>query len=153
MARYRLREAHYLQVPGTEWEQKETDQASGRQVRKVYPVPLLLDPKNTADCNYPGEVIVANKPSREHPRDIIFTGPPTPDMEPLDEEAEAELAKRNWVHPIDSLPAEGGHGALLMVDLQRQIADLQSRDQPGVIADLQRQVAELTALVKQARRA
>jgi hypothetical protein len=41
MARFRLKDKHYLHVlPGTEWEQKELDQVTGKQARKVYLVPL-----------------------------------------------------------------------------------------------------------------
>lgn len=112
MARWRLTAAHYLKVPGTEWEQKETDQQTGKQGRKVYPVPLYLDPNNAADCNYPGEIIVSNKHSAAHPKDIVFSGPPTPDMEPIDDEAIkiTEPLKRKWetTHPIEALPTTVG---------------------------------------------
>lgn len=103
MARWRLTAAHYLKVPGTEWEYKEVDMTSGRQARKVFPVPLHLDPNNPSDCNYPGDIIV--KQGKGEPRDIIFEGPPTPDMEPLDDEAEAISAKwrEKWSHPIEDL--------------------------------------------------
>lgn len=106
MARWRLTGKHYIHIEGTEWEYKETDQATGQQGRKVFAVPRHLDPDNPRDCNYPGECIVATKASAQYPRDHIFSGPPTPDMEPLDEEAEAitEATRDSWVHPIESLP-------------------------------------------------
>lgn len=107
MARWRLRSAHYLKVPGTEYEHKETDRATGKQAKKVFPVPLYLNPEDQADCNYPGEIIVTDKKSHPaYPKDIYFVGQPTPEMEPLDEEAEkisASFAKK-WEHPIESLP-------------------------------------------------
>jgi len=111
MARWRLTSAHYLNVPGTEWEYKETDLNSGRQARRIFPVPMYLNPDWQQDHNYPGEIIV--KQGKGEPRDIIFEGPPTPDMEPLDEEAEAISAKHrpSWIHPIETLDAQGGIGA------------------------------------------
>lgn len=112
MARWRLINAHYLNVPGTEWEYKEIDQTTGRQGRKVFTVPLYMDPRDPADHNYPGQIIVTNAASKEWPRDIIFLGDPTPDMEPLDEEAEAITAKLRevWEHPIESLPSTMSEG-------------------------------------------
>lgn len=110
MARFRLKSPHYLKLKApAEYEHKEVDQATGKQATKRYPVPTHLDPDNPADCNYPGEIIVTDKESRLHPKDLVFLGPPTPEMEPLDEEAERLVAQweKKWVHPIDSLPATG----------------------------------------------
>jgi hypothetical protein len=109
--RWSLRNAHYLNVPGTEWEHNESDRTTGKAVRKLYTVPLLLDPRNPQDCNYPGEVIVCHgDPARDHARDITFLGDPTPDMEPMNDEAETISAamRPKWEHPIDALPANGG---------------------------------------------
>lgn len=118
MARWRLRNAHYLNtlameedklVPGTQWEHKEQDRGTGRAARKMYNVPQLLEPKDPADCNYPGEIIVCNEYDKAWPRDIIFTGEPTPDMEAIDEAAEVISAslRHKWEHPIDTLPVNG----------------------------------------------
>lgn len=107
MARWRLMSAHYLNVPGTEYEHREVSRETGKQAVKRYPVPLFLNPNDPADCNYPGEIIVADKANRLHPKDLVFVGPPTPEMEPLDEEAEKISAKHRekWdKHPIESLP-------------------------------------------------
>lgn len=107
MARWKLLEAHYLAVPGTEWEYKETNRETGRSARKVYEVPLYLDPKEPTDWTDRTEemVVVSNKFDPKHPRDIIFKGPPTPNMEALDDEAQAisDKESKNWIHPIDSL--------------------------------------------------
>ena len=115
MARWRLVTGHYLNVlfdgKPAEWEYKETDRNTGRQARRIFPVPVLLDPNDPADCNYPGEIIVCHEGKGER-KDIIFIGDPTPDMEPYDEEAEAISAslQKKWQHPIESLPATMSDG-------------------------------------------
>lgn len=154
MARWRLTAAHYLNVPGTEWEYKETDQNTGKQARRVFTVPALLNPNDPSDCNYPGEIIVAWK-DKGQGRDIIFIGEPTPDMEPLDDEASAVSNKLRpkWVHPVESLSGNGFSGDLIAM-LEKQMT-LALKNQPtnvsaaGVsqedFAKLQAQVAALMA--------
>ena len=114
MARWKLKAPHYLSVPGTEWEYKETDMGSGKQGRKIYPVPMYLHPDSMADQNYPGEIIVSNG-NNAQPKDIVFVGPPTPDMDPLDDEARAISAaeSQKWIHPIDSLSPTYGQSRIL----------------------------------------
>lgn len=114
MARWLLKADHYLNVPGTQWEYEETSRESGKRKREVLPVPLLIELKDPDFQNADGDVIVCyeGKGEREgRPRgDIVFVGSPTPDMEPLDDEAQAitdELRPR-WEHPIETLPANGG---------------------------------------------
>lgn len=104
MARWRLKDKHYLSCPGTEWEQKEVDLNTGKQARKVYTVPRHLDPDSPDDQNYRGEIIVCHD-GKGQDRDIVFIGDPTADMEPLDEEAEkiSTAVARRRVHPIESL--------------------------------------------------
>ncbi len=119
--RWRLMNPHYLNVDqlpdGTkvEWEHKETNPANGRTVRKLFPVPMLFDPKDPSDHNYPGEIIVASAREGAHPlpNDIVFHGDPTQEMEPLNTEAEAITAslRSKWEHPIDTLPINGGMNA------------------------------------------
>src|SRR5262245_52055330 len=107
MARWRLTQPQYPAVAGTEWEYKKSDRETGRQTRKVYEVPLYLDPKDAADWNYRSDesIIVTNKFDPAFRRDIVFVGPPTPDMEPIDDEAKAISQKYidsgAWQHPID----------------------------------------------------
>lgn len=116
--RWRLTEPHYINVPtlpdGTrmEWEHRETARETGRTVRKLFPVPMLLNPQDPLDFNHPGEIIVTHDVEGAHMirGDYIFTDKPTPGMEPLNEAAEALSAaeRHRWSHPIDSLPANGG---------------------------------------------
>jgi hypothetical protein len=156
MARYRLKGKHYLKIANIEWEQIEVDLSTGKQARKRYPVPAYLDPEDTSNCNYPGEIIVASKASTAYPRDYIFTGPPTLDMEPLDEEAEVEFAKTcaRGEHPIESLPANGQtFSDSLLEKLTRQLDDISIRNGPPSqgsndrVAALEAQIAELKELV------
>ncbi len=115
MARWRLITGHYLNVlidgELVEWEYKEIDRTTGKQARKIFPVPMLMDPNDPADCNYPGEIVVCHEGSGQR-RDIVFVGNPTPDMEPYDEEAEAISAslRQKWEHPIESLPSTMSDG-------------------------------------------
>lgn len=87
MARWELVTAHYIHTTElNEWEYTETDPASGKQVRKRYRVPVWL-PEKSIVCQ-----------GRGLPGDIEFEGTPTPDMTPLDEEAEAisETFRDSW---------------------------------------------------------
>lgn len=113
--RWRLVNAHYLKVPvlqdGTEveWEHKETNRTNGRSVRKLFPVPMLLDTNDPSDYNYPGEIIVAHEGDNANRNDYIFIGDPTPEMEPLNEAAQAisDSMRHRWDHPINSLAVSG----------------------------------------------
>lgn len=118
MARWRLTSAHYLNVEGVEWDYAEKDQSTQRMKRVRFAVPLHLDPRDSADWNdKANEWIVVSNGSNPGPRDIIFMGDPTPDMEPLD--AEAEVLTNEWrkkwdgAHPIESLPGQGYSQSLL----------------------------------------
>jgi len=166
MARWRLMSSHYVNVEqlpdGTkiEWEHKETARESGRTVRKLYPVPMLLDPKDAADHNYPGEIIVANKFDRAYPNDIILIGDPTDEMEPLDDEAEAILApiRERKVHPIDSLPINGGMSTAeqkfmenMMAQFAKEIGASMPKANAAVpndeVTELKERLAKLEALL------
>lgn len=109
MARWKLTEPHYLNVPGTEWEQVTTDRVTQRPVRRKYPVPLHLDPRIQDDWNYDsegerpfrhgdmdGSIIVCHE-GKGKPNDRVFVGDPTPGMLPLDDEAKAISAKFKWI--------------------------------------------------------
>lgn len=135
MARWKLTDKHYLNVEGTEWEYKETLD-SGKQARKVFSVPTYLDPDSRSDWTEDGMIIVCDGKGRQ-PRDLIFSGPPTPDMLPLDEEAEAISAQyqHNWIPPIETMGLEMGVAPMaptssddgfkeLMMGMMKQNAEL-----------------------------
>jgi len=164
MARWRLDAPHYLPVPGVEWEHSETSR-DGKSVRQRFSVPQYLDPRDGADCNYPGEIIVAHAPEEgkrnPYPRDIIFTGEPSPDMTPLDDEAEAitEALRPKWKHPIDTIP--GNFSQSMFENFMSQIETLTKANPNAAIPqgpisagssvsrdefeELKRQMAELLA--------
>lgn len=160
MARWQLTAKHYLNVPGTEWEHTEQNRDTGRSVRKRFTVPRYLDPDNPGDFNYPGEIIVCHE-DKGQARDIIFVGPPTPDMTPIDAEAEAisKTESKNWVMPLsgEALPGQG-FGESLAEQFGRELEKIMAR-QPlqqvtnvsaGQVSmeqflEMQRQIAELTA--------
>lgn len=122
MARWRLRAKHYLNVEGVDWEYKETMQ-NGKQKRMTLPVPMFLDPDDASEHTPmgSGEIVVALSGYAHQKNDLIFTGQPTPDMEPLDEEAEEISAsyRDSWKHPIESL--EGNYGETIANDLAAQL--------------------------------
>lgn len=113
MARWRLLNAHYIKIPGTQWEYKEQDLQTGEQNILKADVPRLLDPNNPKDCRSPEGCVVAHA-GKGLGRDWIMDGPPTPDMAPLDEEAQAitDQWEPHWKHPIDSLPTTGSQSYL-----------------------------------------
>jgi hypothetical protein len=142
MARWKLLASHYLNVPGTEWEQRETSRETGKEVRKRYFIPRLLNIEDPGDWTekyrndlgqvFGGDIIVCFA-GRGQPKDIVFEGLPTPDMEPLDEEAEAISAqyRDGWVHPIESLPAQGDtYGAALIAKME-QVMSMMIQAQGG----------------------
>lgn len=94
MARFKLNAAHYLNVPGTEWEQIEVT-AQGKQARHRYKVHRYLDPLNGEDFTdkINGWIVVTTKEDSLHPSDLVFIGLPSNEMEPLDEDAKALLSR------------------------------------------------------------
>jgi hypothetical protein len=156
--RWRLTNAHHPSIDtlpdGTkvEWEHKETSRESGRAVRKLFAVPMFLEPKDAADHNYPGEIIVAHAVEGAHNlrQDYIFRGPPTPEMEPLNEAAEilSDEWKHKWNNPVESLPANGGMTAAETVFMSKMMEAFERIAPPRVGPETtpnNPQVAELTA--------
>lgn len=141
-ARWRLRKQHYLNIMTPEgehegeWEYREEPRfakgVKGRRPRisRVrFPVPTLLDPDDTFQHNDNAieGIIVTNAFDPAHPGDWIFVGDPTPDMDPINEEAEAiskSMAKK-WVNPIESLPANSDFSQSLITAFEGQMRELQ----------------------------
>lgn len=73
---------------------------------------------------------MTDKKSAEYPRDNLFVGPPTPDMEPIDAAAKAisESHRADWVHPIESLPSDSASV------LATRVAALEAEAKPAAIA-------------------
>lgn len=135
MARWRLTTQHYLNVPGTKWEYEETNRDTGKRFRKQFDVPTLISPDDPEYQDRNGDVIVAYEATAQR-GDVIFTGPPTPDMEPIDEEASTLTAQwlPNWQHPIESLPAQGGEFTQsLLSSLERQLGEAMKNFTPPTI--------------------
>lgn len=172
MARWRLMQPHYLNVPvlpdGTkvEWEHKETDRETGRMNRKYFTVPCLLDTKNPGDFTE-GDSIVVCYEGKGNRRDVTFIGDPTPDMEPLDDEAEtiSDAIRPRWEHPIDSLPANGGmndkESAFMMQMMKAFAGQAEVANQPvsnveieelkKLVAQQQEQINQLLSLKNERR--
>jgi len=132
MARWRLTEPHYLYTdPDTVWERIETDTVTGRQVRKQYVVPNYFHHELESDWTDKEEkaVIVSNRFDREHKRDIVFKGDPTPGMKALDDEAEAISAKfkDKWNIADNIKWGDGQYSAALGDHFARQLEEAQVR--------------------------
>lgn len=115
MARWKLMKAHYIRVgdpSDTQWEYVETTH-TGKKGRHIFDVPRYLDPDAPGDKN-DGDDVVVCLPGKGERKDYVWPGPPTPDMEPLDEEAEKITAemKQQWLHPIESLPVTDNQSLL-----------------------------------------
>lgn len=105
MARWQLTEPHYLNTIDTKWEFETKSRTTGRSERKQFRVPTHLDPNIETDCNYQERVgnnmvdakIIVCWDGKGEPKDIVFEGPPTPGMLPLDDEAKEISAKFDWI--------------------------------------------------------
>ena len=136
MARWRLMAKHYINATRhgerTQWMREETNRDTGRVNRMLFDVPVYLDPDDPRDQNYPGEIIVAYEKGAQ-PRDLILSGEPTPDMEPVDEEAQkiSDATRPKWKHPIDSLsPTGGNYSEALLTLLTKQLEEAASKSGP-----------------------
>ncbi|MGH7238461.1 MAG: hypothetical protein ACREHG_00185 [Candidatus Saccharimonadales bacterium] len=140
MSRWKLVTAHYLNCPGTEFEYRETDTKTGRQIRKTTPVPRYVDPRDPADWtsrwgqrsnsaivgNEEGECIVCYAGAGE-PSDIVFEGDPTPDMIPVDEEATiiTQSFAERWSYKPDMVGID--YSQSLVDRFQIQMAEVSGR--------------------------
>lgn len=130
MARWKLTSKHYLHAEQygqpTEWERQEMNIDTGRNFRKLYKVPMYIDPEDPGCINKHEGICVVARKGTDKPGDIVFFGPPTMDMEPLDDDAraETEAERPKWIDPINSLPLQIGEeaGRAIMQGLEQQIA-------------------------------
>lgn len=156
MARWRLTQPHYLKVLGTQYHYEETDRETGETNRHAFDVPRFLHPENPRDCRSPEGCVVAHEGSTVR-GDWLFVGEPTPDMEPLDDEARtiSESFAAKWKHPIDSIESQGGFGEALLRKLDQQLTQVLAGAKGNAVsvgdvskeefAKLQDQVASLMA--------
>lgn len=162
--RWALRGKHHLNIPvlpdGTkvEWEHKETNRDSGRTNRKMFPVPMYLNSEDGSDMNYPqdGQCIVAHfvEGAYNHPRDYIMLDEPNQEMEPLNEAAQAisDSLRHKWIHPIDTIPANGGMNSEEMAFMAKMMEGFAKTAAPATVpkADydaLAERLARLEALL------
>lgn len=155
MARWKLMVNHYLNVPGNKWEYMEVARSgpkTGRQIRKEFDVPRFLDINDPQDWtnrwgnkdNEDGEIIVGYTGKCE-PNDVVFVGDPSPDMEPVDDEAKAISAtfQKRWATKPDFMPGE--YSQSLVDKFQVDLAEMQSK--PVEVPGLNDLVAAIGALV------
>lgn len=132
--RWRLIGPHYIHVivdgERSQWEYSEQSRETGRMIRRRFEVPMFLDPKDQADHNYKelGLIIVCQgEPDRGFERDFKFFGEPGPDMEPMNEEAQAitDKLKAKWEHPIEGLSAT--YGDVVLQSFEQQLKDVMAK--------------------------
>src|SRR6267154_1733519 len=151
MARWKLTAKHYLEAlqfgQPSEWQREEINVQTGRAFRKTYPVPMYIDPDDPFCINRTvGYCVIATKGSAL-PGDLeVKNFKPTPDMEPLDEEARqlSEAERPHWINPIDGLSPTMGEDFAnqLLAALQQQM----NKSQVGS-AGSSAEVSNLSALV------
>lgn len=155
MARWKLLQPHYLNVLGTEWEYRETNRTTGRPERKTFPVPLYLNPEDSGDCNHrDGEepICVVSNGGTHDPKDFMFTGKPTPDMKPLDAEAEAITAvlTPTWSHAINDLPnTQGNYSQSLVDNLEKEMAKAQTKQSTAQVEGMSDLLATMKEMMLQ----
>lgn len=163
MARWKLMASCYLNtVTPVEWEYNETDRSSGRPRRIRLQVPRYLDVRDPADWtqrwgqsdsanvigNEDGCIIVCHE-GKGQGRDIEFIGHPTPDMVPVDAEAQAisDSFEDHWRYKPDGGPISYSQS---MVDQFRtEMVDREIKPQEVQIAGLDLLVAAIAAQSKQ----
>lgn len=159
MARWKLTEPHYLQVEGIKWEYSEVDRVTGRPKRTQFPVPLHLDPNIESDATHrhdawSWDICVSNGHNAD-PKDLIYTGPVTPGMLPLDDEAKAitaKAAKDKWC-PTAGLDPESQNESytnkLLSGFIDQMTLAQTSAQQAPQIAGLEEMLKSMTAIMAQ----
>lgn len=143
MARWQLTEPHYLNVPGTQTE----DRSMGDNSRKKLSAPLHLDPNDEKQWNYremiapqimDGKIVVCYEGKGE-PKDIIFVGDPTPGMLPMDDEAREISSKFTWL-PTETLNEADSFSHRLLLGL---LTDTATAREQAKAASMPEGMAEL----------
>lgn len=153
MARWQLTEPHYLNTPDSKWEFETKDRTTGRSVRKQFAVPLHLDPNIESDWNYQerignnmvdGSIIVCYEGKGE-PKDIVFTGAPTPGMLPLDDEAKEISAKFDWVPTagLDENSQFNSFAQQTLIKLTAELKNVQQAPQIEGMSEFMKTMAEM----------
>lgn len=155
MARWKLACPHYINTPGIEWEYNETK--NGKVNRKRFAVPRFLNTADPGDWtkkwgskdDEDGEIIVCYA-GQGDPSDVVFTGDPTPDMIPIDDDAKAlsKTFETRWSYKPET--AEVDFSQSLVNRFEVAMADAQAKPQeiPGM-SDLVGALTSLTALMAQ----
>ena len=163
MARWKLMASAYLNTSNpVEWEYNETDRASGRPRRTRLQVPRYLDVKDPGDWtqrwgqadsanvigNEDGCIVVCT-PGTGQGRDIEFIGDPTPDMVPLDAEAEAITARfeEHWRYKPDGGPIS--YSQSMVDEFKMEMVEKEVKPQQVEIAGLGDLVGAIAAMAKQ----
>jgi hypothetical protein len=126
--------------------------------RKALLVPMLIDPGDRGCINkHEGICIVAYKGS-EHPGDIVFFGPPTVDMEPIDDEATAITMewRKEWSKnaAFDTFMISGeDYGKSILRMLESQLSDSMRSNKPVSLAGAsESSMADLKAMIEAQQR-
>lgn len=163
MARWRLMTSHYLNtVQPVEWEYSAVQ--GGKSIRKRFHVPRYLD------IDFPGDwtvrsgngmpvsfggnddsaagLIIVCYEGRGEPSDIAFTGDPTPDMMPLDDEAREISAQFTdiWSYKPDG--AEQSFSQSIVDKIDELKANVEATQPTVKIEGLAEMVAMLAASQK-----
>lgn len=159
MARWQLTEPHYLNVPGTQTE----DRSMGDRGKKKLSTPMHLDPNMESDWNYQemigrniieGKIIVCHEGKGE-PRDIVFVGDPTPGMLPIDDEAREITAKFNWkpTQGLDDISQADSFTQKLLMNLLTDTAEAkekaQAQQQAEGLGELMKGLAQMMSVQTQ----
>jgi len=147
MARWKLMSNHYLITNKTRWEQIETDRSTGKQNRKQYDVPQFLDINDPGDWTNrvgdSGEIIVCDGGTHDS-KDLRFYGEPTPDMEPVDPEAQAISKKfeKVWRTSADRQISGKTYQDELLEGMHAEMQSMKNQGQ-GDVGEVMKTMAEV----------
>lgn len=162
MANWKLVASHYLHLEDQSyWEFKSTDRTTGRVKIDRIPVPTLLNPEDPADWTRlirsatdgivdKGEgIIIVSDGVEPMPGAKVFKGDPTPDMVPMDKDAEKKSAAHSnqWKHPIESL--ETTYADRMLQDLNKSIEEVKTTAAPVKLEGMEALMTAMTAMMQQ----